>query len=164
MGKSKSFTPRYLKNYWDFSSDLSSGRRPASKSEEKSKGIPIVLEIVWCEQLFTAETVPHLFGASLYGGDAALTANGLRGAGGRCSLSLVKRCGKPSLFWPIMFALLPASYCNLIQQNNHDASGRHGVDGMAQWQFRVSEDFLECSVDRLKCSPYSAKQRDGNQT
>jgi hypothetical protein len=29
-----------------FSSDLSSGRRPTSKSEEKSKGIPIVLEIV----------------------------------------------------------------------------------------------------------------------
>jgi hypothetical protein len=39
---------------FDFSSELSSGRRPTSKSEEKSKGIPIVLEIVWCEQLFTA--------------------------------------------------------------------------------------------------------------
>ena len=31
------------------------GRRPGLKSDEKSKGIPIVLEIVWCEQLFTAE-------------------------------------------------------------------------------------------------------------
>ena len=31
---------------FDFSSDFSSGHRPTSKSEEKSKGIPIVLEIV----------------------------------------------------------------------------------------------------------------------
>ena len=50
---------------FDFSSDLSSGRRPTSESEEKSKGIPIALEIMWCEQLFTAEKVLHLFGASL---------------------------------------------------------------------------------------------------
>ena len=67
--KSKVFTPRYLKNYWaitfDFSSDLSSGRCPTYKSEEKSKGIPIVLEIVWCEQFSTAKKVLHLFGASL---------------------------------------------------------------------------------------------------
>ena len=34
--------------------------------EEKSKGTPIVLEIVWCEQLFTAENVLHVFGASLH--------------------------------------------------------------------------------------------------
>ena len=57
---------------FDFSSDLSSGRRPTSKSEEKSKGIPIVLEIVWCEQLFTAEKVLftlHLIGASLRDSD-----------------------------------------------------------------------------------------------
>jgi hypothetical protein len=49
----------------DFSSDLSSGRCPTYKSEEKSKGIPIVLEIVWCEQFSTAKKVLHLFGASL---------------------------------------------------------------------------------------------------
>jgi hypothetical protein len=54
---------------FDFSSDSSPGRRPTSKFEEKSKGIPIALEIVWCEQLFTAEKVLHLFGASLRGGN-----------------------------------------------------------------------------------------------
>ena len=58
---------------FDFSSDLSSGRRPTRPNprRNKSKGTsrtsrpPIVIEIVWCEQLFTAEIVLYLFGASL---------------------------------------------------------------------------------------------------
>ena len=40
--------------------------RPNPRCEEKSKGIPIVLEIVWCEKKFTAEKVLQLFGASLH--------------------------------------------------------------------------------------------------
>ena len=39
---------------FDFSLDLSSGPRPMSKSEEKSKGIPIVIKILSCEHSFTA--------------------------------------------------------------------------------------------------------------
>jgi hypothetical protein len=34
---------------FDFSSDLDVGRRPELKSDEKSKGIPIVLEISRCD-------------------------------------------------------------------------------------------------------------------
>ena len=33
------------------------------KSDEKSKGIPIVIEIVSCEHAFTAKKVLHLIGA-----------------------------------------------------------------------------------------------------
>ena len=43
------------------------GRRPELKSNEKSKGIPIVLEISGCEHVFTAEKVLYLFGASVRG-------------------------------------------------------------------------------------------------
>ena len=41
------------------------GRRPELKSNEKSKGIPIVLEISGCEHVFTAEKVLYILGASV---------------------------------------------------------------------------------------------------
>ena len=50
---------------FDFSLDLDMGRRPELKFDEKSKGIPIVLDISGCEQVFTAEKVLYLFEASV---------------------------------------------------------------------------------------------------
>jgi hypothetical protein len=61
---------------FDFSSDLDMGRRPELKSNEKSKGIPIVLEISGCEHVFTAEKVLYLFGASVHAHLVASTVGG----------------------------------------------------------------------------------------
>ena len=47
----------------NFSSNLSLGGPPVSKSDEKSKCIILFIEISRCEDLFTAEQVLHLFGA-----------------------------------------------------------------------------------------------------
>jgi hypothetical protein len=41
-------------------------KQEATGPNVAQKGIPIVIEIVWCEQLFTAEKVFHSFGASLH--------------------------------------------------------------------------------------------------
>jgi hypothetical protein len=39
------------------------GRRPELKSDEKSKTIPLFIEIPSCEDSFTAEKVLHFIGA-----------------------------------------------------------------------------------------------------
>ena len=49
------------------------GRRPELKSNEKSKGIPIVLEISGCEHVFTAEKVLYILGASVHAATTCLT-------------------------------------------------------------------------------------------
>ena len=51
------------------SSDLDMGRRPEIKSDEFLVCNPFMIEILRCEDLFTAEKVLHLFGASLHGAD-----------------------------------------------------------------------------------------------
>ena len=53
------------------SSDLDMGRRPEIKSDEFLVCNPFMIEIYMrCEDLFTAEKVLHLFGASLSAPDA----------------------------------------------------------------------------------------------
>ena len=47
------------------SSDLDMGESPELKSDEFLLCNPFIIEILRCEDLFTAEKVLHLFGASL---------------------------------------------------------------------------------------------------
>ena len=56
---------------FDFSSDLDMGRGPELKSDEKSKGIPIVIEIWHGVFYYFFGTRVHFIGASVHVGDAA---------------------------------------------------------------------------------------------
>jgi hypothetical protein len=60
---------------FDFSSDLhlDVGRHPDLKSDEKSKGIPIVLEISRCEMFALFHLQVHFIGASVHTSDGLQT-------------------------------------------------------------------------------------------